>query len=209
MSSGVTPSGLTQTVPTTILQAVNQMLKAIGRGEVMSLQTENMTEDSQSALSMLSDTNVEVQSRGWHMNTDEELELVPDQDGYINVPNDAVSVTIHPRSFPADVTQRGQRMYDRARHTYLFLDPLYVNLITVLPFEECTQPFRWYVMALAGRKFGVGRLPDSATFKFTKDVEDAAWVSLLQHDHDSRKATLPDANPHFASFRRGQRRILP
>ncbi|GJE18761.1 hypothetical protein [Methylobacterium marchantiae] len=208
MTSGITDSGMTRTIPTTILQAVNQMLKAIGRAEIMSLANENMTEDAQSALSMLSDTSVEMQSRGWHFNTDEELLIEPDEQSLIQLPANTISAVVNPRSYPADVTWRGQQLYDRANHTYVFDKPIYVNLTSALPFEQLPQAARWYVMALAGRKFAVGRLPESATFKFTKEVETDAWSALQQYDHDSRSATLPESSPHFASFRRGQRRII-
>ncbi|MBK3400424.1 hypothetical protein [Methylobacterium ajmalii] len=208
MSSGIEPSGLTAANGTTLLQAVNQMLQAIGQAGVMSLQTENMTEPAQAALQMLSDTNAEAQSRGWHFNTDEELLLEPDVFGFINLPANALSATINPRSYPADFTWRGQRLYDRGRHTYQFTGPVYVDLTSALEFEETPQPFRWYVMASSGRKFGVSRLPDSATYKFTSQVEQDAWAALLQFDQDARSADLSSTSPHFASFRRGQRRIV-
>lgn len=208
MSSGIEPSGLTQTIPTTLLQAVNQMLKAIGRAEVMSLKPENMTEDAQSALSMVSDTSVEVQSRGWHFNEDEAFPIDPDTEGYINLPANAASVTINPKSFPMDVTWRGARLYDKAAHSFVFSKTVYVDLKLLFEFEELPQPIRWYVMALSGRKYGVGRLPESATFRFTTAVEEDALSRALQYDQDSRRAILPETSPHFASFRRGQRRII-
>lgn len=208
MSSGIEPTGFTATVPLTVLQAVNQMLKAIGQAEVMSLKLENMTEASQSALSMLSDTLGEVLSRGWHFNTEEALPIDPDVEGFINLPQNAASVVINPKSYPGDFAQRGIRLYDLKAHSFLFTKTVYLNVVLILPFEECPAPVRWYVMALAGRKYGVSRLPDTSTYRFTKEVEDDAWSRLQQHDTDSRSATLPESSPHFAGFRRGQRRLI-
>ncbi|WP_298951554.1 hypothetical protein [uncultured Methylobacterium sp.] len=207
MSSGIEPSGLTASTGTTLLQAVNQMLLAIGRQAVMSLAQEHMTADAQAALSQLSDTNAEVQSRGWHFNTEEELPIDPDLHGFVNLPANTLAINISSCE-TRDVTWRGKRLYDRERHTYEFDKPVKVDITTALEFEETPQPFRWYVMALAGRKFGVGRLPDNATFKFTSQVEEDALARLLQYDQDSRNAALPATSPHFASFRRGQRRII-
>lgn len=202
MSSG---SGLTSTVPTTLLDAVNQMLAAIGLAQIVSLNLEDLTEDAGRALAELSEQSRVAQALGWHFNTDEGLELQPTTDGTIPVPVQAASVVLNPRSYMDDAVQRAGKMYDRTRHTFTWDHPLYVDAILLFEYEDLPQQMRWYVTCKAGERFAVGRLPDTTVYKFSSAVTQEAWSALQQWDQDSRGQTLVDSSPHFARFRRGQR----
>ena len=59
---------------TTELQAVNTLLSIIGEAPVKSI-TGNTGVDVAMALQILDETNVEVQSRGWHFNTEKNKTL--------------------------------------------------------------------------------------------------------------------------------------
>ena len=60
--------------PTSELQAVNTLLSIIGEAPVNSI-TGNTGVDVSIAVQILDETNVEIQSRGWHFNTEEEVTL--------------------------------------------------------------------------------------------------------------------------------------
>jgi hypothetical protein len=189
-------------VPVTQLQAVNEMLRAVGRTEVSSLLTADMDQAAQGAFTALGTTSLEVQSRGWHFNTEEAVPVEPDTEGTIRLPTDVLNSRVNDRSADKHVTLRGNRMYDLERHTYVFDKPLYLDFIRVLDFEDLPHPVRWYVLVLAARKFAVGRIPDTNTFRFTKSLEDDALSAALQADQWSSNRTGEEMSPHLHRMRR-------
>ena len=62
---------------TTKLEAINTMLSNVGEAPVNSL-TGSLTNDVQLAQNILDEISREVQSAGWHFNTDKEVPLAPD-----------------------------------------------------------------------------------------------------------------------------------
>lgn len=196
------PEIATPDVPTTLLEAVNTLLRAVGSTEVMSLDTADMDQRAQGALEVIREQTRVVQSQGWHFNEEEDFPLVPQSDGRIALPANTMKFHIAPRSSHLDVAQRGIYLYDRIKHTYVFDSPVYANFVQLLPFEDMPEPVRWYAISLAGRIFGVNSKPDSSTYRFTKEVETDALAKALEADQEARDTTLADSSPHFANMRR-------
>ena len=101
-----------------------------------------------------------------------------------------------------DVTQRGLYLYDRKAHSFEFDKPVYADITLLFEVSEVPPALRWYITAKAGVIFGVGRKPDSSTYRFTSEVEDEALSAALVADTEARDVTLPDVSPHFAGMRR-------
>lgn len=195
-------SATTSTIPITRLEAVNILLSAVGSAQVMSLQTADMNEEAQNALTTLSDTAREVQGWGWHFNTEESYPMEPNGDGHVNLPTNVAAITVGSESASKNLTQRGGKLYDLDEHTYAIHDTVYMDVIWLFEFQEMPPPIRWYVTALAGRKFGVGRQPESGIYKFTKEVEDDARAKALEFDIEARGVNLAQRSPHFRNMRR-------
>ena len=76
---------------TTKLEAVNSMLGHIGEAPVNTISNATALPISASvAVSVLDETSREVQLQGWHFNTEVDVELTPDGDGNITIPDNAV-----------------------------------------------------------------------------------------------------------------------
>ena len=71
--------------PTSKIQAVNIMLASIGEAPVSSLDDATLA-DVSIAESILDETNVEIQSRGLHCNTEINFPITPNTDGEIDLP---------------------------------------------------------------------------------------------------------------------------
>lgn len=192
----------TPTIPTTLLEATNELLRAVGRAAVSSLEDIDMNLHAQEALSVLNSTCVETQSRGWHFNEETDYPLEPNGDGEIVLPDNTAAVRFSERSASKDVTQRGNKLYDKRNRTYIFSEPVYVDIVFLFDFADMPQPHRWYNLALAGRKFAVGRVPDTSTYRFTKQVEDDALAAVEQYDSWATNRVASEVNPHFANMRR-------
>ena len=78
---------------TSELDAVNQMLAGIGEAPINQLDGE-ATVDVAIARQTLSRVRMQVCHMDWHWNTEKEYPLVPDGNGYINIPSNIIWVDL-------------------------------------------------------------------------------------------------------------------
>jgi hypothetical protein len=143
---------MTDTTPTTELEAVNAALRAIGETPVNSLNPG--LGDASLAYDFLSSVTREVQSRGWRFNTEKEYPLPVDGQGFVNLPINTLRVSISDsQRYKYDVAQRGRKLYDRVNHTFVFTETLKVEISLLLTFEDMPECARNYVSVRAGRQF--------------------------------------------------------
>ena len=178
----------TVTLVSTQLDAVNAMLSGIGEAPVNSL-TGQLPADVAVAINTLNEILREVQLESWHFNTEDDYPLLPDDTGEIILPLNVVRVSLQDPD-TRDVVQRGQRLYDRANHTYRFNGVIRARVSILLPFDELPEAFRWYVTVRAARKFqdrtvGAGDLHD-----FQATDEAVARVSAVREDMEIGRHSL-------------------
>lgn len=174
--------------PTTVLEAVNAMLHTIGEAPVSTVENSGVL-DAVSARQQLSFINREVQTRGWHWNTEPNVTITPTHpEGYIVLPSNTLRVDTSGFSQDIDAVMRGNRLYDRQNHTYEFKRPVTVDLVVLLPFEELPEAARLYITIRAARKFQEGILgsPDLSQFTLRDEI--------------MAKATLEDAEADTADY---------
>jgi hypothetical protein len=167
---------------TTELEAVNIMLAAIGEAPVATLE-EDTIEDAQIALNTLRQVSKELQSRGWHFNTDYDYPLnVDGVTSKITYPLTAARVDAMP-SEEVDVVKRGAFLYNRTDRTFLFTGTtLDCKIVWMFDFEDLPQPLRVYITLKAARRFAEDVLGDEATVKWTERDEMEAKVEWVRDD---------------------------
>lgn len=186
------------TQATTILDAINVMLKGIGEAPAVSLLEGGGSVDVESAHGTLMETSREVQSHGWHFNTDTALLLSREEStNFIRLPQNTLrldevrdSATALARGL--DVVQRGLRLYDRTEHSYVFDRDVYVDIVTLLPFEDLPQYARTYITVKAARKFAQDETASDSVSRFTlRDEEEAlAEMQRLDNRHEDPSMKL-------------------
>ncbi len=220
----------TATVPITLLQAVNEMLAAVGRGPVTSTDPAAAGTEAGKAIAIISDTSVQVQERGWWFNEEYEYPLSPSPvDGTIILPINCLKVRNSIHNYPkqqrpqADrnrtFTMRGLNgstyLYDMANQTFswcansdgyavaqpLVTGNLVVDMTLAYPFEDIPQAIRWLITCQAGRDWAVGRVPDMNTYRFTDAVLQQAEADAQNFDREMRPSQ-PTESPHFKMMRR-------
>jgi len=135
----------------TKLDAVNTMLTAIGESPINQLGGAT-TVDADIAEQTLDQVSRDVQSIGWHFNTDKEFPLVRDMDNKIPVTDDIVRIDVSKYDYPSvDVAQRGSFLYDRKNHTYEFSADLTGEIVRIFDWTYLPQPFRSYITIKAAR----------------------------------------------------------
>lgn len=171
------------TNPTTELEAVNIMLNAIGESPVSSLDDPSLV-DVALAKSILDETNIDIQTKGTHFNTEINYPLTVDTDGNINVPANCVFIDTVGSSIDKDVVLRGTRLYDRKERTFTFDTDttLYVNMTLIQAFNQIPQYARRYVTVKAARRFQARVMGSDTLFGFTQADESEALVTYEQQE---------------------------
>lgn len=191
------------TTPATLLEAVNMLLRAIGRTPVVSLEAIDRDERSQDAYRLLIDVNKEVQESGWHFNTRYDYAMEPDAtSGEIVLPTNTVSFYPSGRSHHRDLTMVTGKLYDKEANTHVFTETVWANLTLLFEFDDVPPPVRTYVAHLAGQRFVADRQPDSRTSRFAEAEVAKKLASALQFDGDANDTSLPESSPHFKKFGR-------
>jgi hypothetical protein len=139
----------------TKLEAVNQMLAGIGQAPVVSLDEAN-PEISIAELT-LDQVTKEVLGEGWHFNTEQNYPFVPDNDGFIFVPPNVLSLSDNKQSNRQayQTVIRNGKLYDKLNHTFEFPTGAAIkcDVVWLFPFEDLPQPFKDYITQRATRLF--------------------------------------------------------
>ena len=131
---------------TTKLEAVNTMIGVVGESPVNTISGSSVPVSVVTALNVLDEVNREVQSEGWHYNTEYEYPLVRNASNKFTLPNNVLKIdTPIDKYTDIDIVQRGSTLYDRKNHTDVFTQDLDVTITFELTFEELPQQFRSYI----------------------------------------------------------------
>jgi len=187
--------------PTTELDAINTMLGAIGAPPVNRLS--NVGQDVIVARQILAEVTREIQTEEFYFNTEEGLVFEPDENGYINLgPN--ITRVLHCTSdadpmyitktggavVHRDLAVRGERLYDKTNHTYVFDGPITADVTMQLPFTELPLEARVYAIIRAARKFLVQTLGDQDIEQWTAQDEQRARLNMIAADTRQANATV-------------------
>lgn len=186
---------------TTLLDAVNLMLRSIGEAPAVSFLAGGGSVDVESAHATLMEVTRQVQGLGWHFNTAIKLPLEPDPDtGNVRLPQNTLRVdevrdspTAYSSGF--DVVQRGLRLYDRRKHTFVLSRTVYVDLVQLISFEELPQYARTYITVKAARKFTQDETASDSTSRFTIRDEEEAMAEIERMDNRHADPSLRVHSP--------------
>lgn len=192
----------TPTVPKTLLEAVNELLRAIRMAAVMSLDAADSNEAASSAKKALDSAAIEVQMEGRYFNTVTEATIDPTVDGEIALPANCLKVR-SARAWSGDrLVPRGSRLYNPKTRTFVIGEAVKVDMVEALEFEDLSQAFRTWVTALAARRFCIPRLPTGSTFQYTEDFLSAAIAAAELENAEVMDETLQQSSPHFRDMSR-------
>lgn len=178
--------------PTTELSAVNTMLRVIGQTRVSSLEG-TLGHDALEARNTLSEISREVQTTGWHFNTETDYPLPRNTEGKIPIPQNALNVDIDPsRYFDYDVVARGAWLYDKKSHSYTFPEDLSAEIVFLLPFEELPEAARRYITIRAARIFQDTEVTEKDLHVYTSQDEAMARIALSAMEAENADANILD-----------------
>ncbi|MEL6980034.1 MAG: hypothetical protein AAGM38_15315 [Pseudomonadota bacterium] len=184
-------------IPTSELEAVNLMLATIGESPVSTL-TQSGQVDAVIAHQTLSETAIDVQSRGWRFNTDKAypLKRAGAAPFHISAPPNAARIDLVGGHQTLDVTVRAGKLWDRRRHSFSFPDhpELKADIVWLLPFDELPQAARRYIAVKAARIFQDRVVGSSTLNRFTRRDEEMAEAGLRKFEAKTAKRSVLNAS---------------
>lgn len=181
---------------TTQLEAVNTMLSMIGEAPVNSL-TGTLPLDATIANNTLTEINREVQAAGWHFNTEYKVTLSLDNNNKLPVASNIMRIDLDPTRYSRtqyDVVKRGNFLYEKNEHTFIFDKALEATVIYYLDFDELPENVKRYITIRSGRIFADRVIGENQLHGFTQTEELNALAVLKQEEADTANHNIFDSN---------------
>jgi|25_taG_2_1085351.scaffolds.fasta_scaffold00147_23 hypothetical protein len=177
----------------TKLEAINQMLDAIGEDAVSSLEATDI-EDVEAALRTFDRVNRQIQAKGWHRNTDIEYELSRDANDRILVPSNALRIDASGPHSHIDVVPRKLNgflyLYNRDDNVFTFGQDLIVDIVRLLDFESLTPELQMYIAAKASAEFYADSLDSGTASQTLMKREMEAYAALMDAESEADDANI-------------------
>jgi hypothetical protein len=191
---------------TTKLDAVNTMLSAIGEAPVSSLSSGLI--EAEIAETILDTVDREVQSMGWHFNTELNKSFAQDTNGQIILPADILKADATLVANSPNLVQRGLKMYDRKNHTFNIGKNVGLDVVVQLEFTDVPEVAKMYTILRATRIFQ-DRVVGSATLHgFHEKDENRALMELREFDKSADDDNIFDNYDTFSIIDRQGRRTM-
>lgn len=168
--------------PTTELEAVNEMLKAVGEIPVNTLEDLGFT-DAAVARTTLRTAWRELLTRGWYFNRDTAYTFTPATDGRVIPPANVASLRPS-RSDSRRIVPRNGLLWNATDGTDTFAldDGPTMEVIWLYDFAQLPESARRVITVRAVTKFQTNQLGSEVNYKFTQDDEKLAWSTLVYEE---------------------------
>ena len=169
---------------TTELEAVNTILSTIGEAPLSTL-TGSLPVDGTMAKSVLNEINREVQSMGWHFNTQPKVTLSKDAgNSTIPLATNVLRVELNPylhSKTDYDIVQRDNILFNLVTNTSTFTEDLKdVKVVYLLDFADIPEQAKRYITIRSARVFHDRTLGANTLHKFSVEDEEKSLVILRQ-----------------------------
>ena len=186
----------------TELSAVNSILGSIGQSPITVL-ANNPNPEVTFIHNILKECVKDVLNEGWHFNTEEHVEVLPDGNGNITIPVNYLRYDLSDGQADRqmDLVKRDGKLYDKVAHTNVFdVEKLELDIVYLFDFTDLPSVFQRYIVALASSRAA------------TQLINNPSLVQLLQQQEARTRAAVIDYEceqgdhsflgwPHETSYR--------
>lgn len=195
---------MTKPTSMTELEAVNVLLTTIGEAPVNTL-TGNQVTDVTIAKQVLNEISREVQAQGWHFNTEDGVELMPNQFKKILVPADTARID----ATDYNIVQRGGELFDLDKRSYEFQSKIKVSIVYFQDFLQLPDVAKRFITTRASRIFSDRMLNSEVIHKMTSRDEQKALIDLKEYQGDTADFNMMDSYSVSRVMNRGfNRKVL-
>ena len=191
---------------TSKLDAVNTMLSSIGEAPVSSLSSGLI--EAEIAESILNTIDREVQSMGWHFNTELNKSFAQTPAGEILLPADILRADATLKANAPNLVQRGLKMYDRVNHTFIVGANAALDVVIQLVFDDLPEVAKRYIVLRATRIFQDRVVGSNTLHDFQEKDEQQALVQLKDFDKAADDHNIFDNYDTFSIIDRQGRRTI-
>lgn len=191
---------------TTQLDAVNTMLSAIGEAPVNSLSSGLV--EAEIAETILNTVDREVQSMGWHFNTELNKSYAQNSSGEIVLGTDILRADATLEANSPDLVQRGLKMYDRKNHTFNVGASTKLDVVVQLNFDDLPEVCKRYITLRATRIFQDRIVGSNTLHDFQIKDEERAMFELKEFDKAADDHNIFDNYDTFSIIDRQGRRTF-
>jgi len=165
----------------TKLSAVNSILGAIGQSPISSLTFENP--EVAFIFNLLRDSNVDVQSEGWHFNTENHVEFTPVNDE-ITIADNILKLDVSDdwSSREYDVINKNGKLYDKLDHTQTWTEAIDLDVVYLYEFENIPIVFRRYITYRASRMAATQLVANPELVKLLSSQEALARAACMEYE---------------------------
>jgi len=174
----------------TELSSVNSILGAIGQSPVSRIY--NNTDGNLIYINpeisvihqILKEVDTDVQNEGWIFNTEFHLEVIPDAQDEISIPVDVLRLDVSNGQVfrTTDVVRRSGKLYDRYNHTYKFTEPVYLDYVWKLPYEELPSVFQRYITLRASGRAATQMVTNPQLVQLLAQQEAQVRASCMEYE---------------------------
>lgn len=170
----------------TELDAINQILTAIGSDPVMSLE-DNLDMDVINARRLLKDTSRHIQRQGWDFNKTTRT-LTPDTETK-KIPWDDTIISLS-SSDGNTYVKRGSYLYNMTDDTYEFPKAIEVTIVYGVDFDDLPDCFKNYVTAKTAMDFQSRYFGDTTVSQDLQYAMQLAWQDIVNYDINMADANM-------------------
>ena len=177
----------------TELSAVNAILGAIGQSPITSL---NFTNPEIGFIyNLLRDANVDLQSEGWHFNTEKHVLYTPDSNGKIEVGNDVLKMdtTDGWSNRTYDVVKRNGYLYDKYDHTDNWSDlpsGIELDIVRLLSYEDLPEVFKRYIIHKASVRAATQLVGNAQLAQLLAQQEALSRAAIMEYECNQGNHTM-------------------
>ena len=175
------PSAMTE------LEAVNILLTTIGEAPVNTL-TGNQVTDVTIANQVINEVSREVQSMGWHFNTEYNVPLTPDISNQLPSPANVARID----SKDYDIVIRENKLFNLLDRTYTFNSKILADIVYFQDFLVLPEIAKKYVTARAARIYADRMINSSTINQMTSRDEEKALMDLKAYEGDTADYNMMD-----------------
>ncbi len=177
------------------LQSVNVLLQMINQLPLNDDVELLEVLEGQLASSVLIETKKEVLSSKWDFNSDTNYSFPPDTNGYISIPANVLDIT----DSTGDVIMRDWRLYSKSGQTAIFAEPVAVDVVWDIEFNNLTHPLRNFITVRAARKFQARQVMDTSVYSYSQADEDDAYLAARRSEGFTGKYNILESG-NYGTF---------
>ena len=174
-----------QTSTDTELSAVNSILGSIGQSPVNAI-TGDALQNPEIAYvkNLLLEVNKDVQTTGWHFNTQLREKRQPDNNGNYLIPQDAIQFDLSDGQVDRnrDVVRKNGKLWDKIHQTDVFTQDFYFDITYLFAFNDVPPAIQRYIIARASVRAAVQLVSNPELVKLLKMEEEQAKANALNYE---------------------------